>query len=375
MNIETRAREAAEGLRTASLVDVENGLARLHRTQHRRTAGKLVAAAAVIATAVGVTQVQRDQDDAAPAHYDGPPVLIWASGGDWEDPITGKLGDQTYPGFVSADPATSRFLMPDGWNNAAWTTYMPGSRDEVHVYPCSRFCGDVAVLGPGDDEITTLDPAGIVILGPGSELDRGHMGPFFDDASRRELVARGGEPHGGMLAWAPDDEQLALTRKGVYNDGVTVEVVVRDRSSKEDTRVYETSVPTPGWVEQGHGDDPFMSPSIKALAWSADSRLLAFVVQTWSDEGPGDEAFGWTLFVADVSNGETEEVTELEPCATDDRYGSWGCYHDLWIAWAPDGERLSVLANEQLATYDRDGELIETEPTGRRGPIVWVGSE
>jgi hypothetical protein len=375
MNIETRAREAAENLRTTSLVDVEGGLARLHRTHHRRTAGKLVAAAAVIATAVGVAQVQRDQDDAAPARYDGPPVLVWGSGGDWDDPITGQQDEQSYPHFVAADPATSRFLMADGWEHDSWTTYMPGSRDEVHIYPCIPYCGDVAVLGPGDDEITTLDPGGIVILGPGSDLDRGHMGPFFDDASRRELVARGGGPHGGMLAWAPDDEQLALTRKGVYNDGVTVEVVIRDRSSKEDTPVYETSVPTPDWVEPGHGDDPYMSPSIKALAWSADSRLLAFVLQTWSEQGPGDEAFDWTLFVADVDSGETEEVAELVPCETDDRYGSWGCYLDLWIAWAPDGERLSVLASQELSTYNRDGELLETKPTLRQGPIVWFGSE
>jgi len=64
MNLETRAGDAATHLRTATPVDVEDGLRRLRRAHQRRTSGKVTAALAAVALGVGVVQIQSDQDSA-----------------------------------------------------------------------------------------------------------------------------------------------------------------------------------------------------------------------------------------------------------------------------------------------------------------------
>lgn len=68
MSLETRARAATQGLRAATAVDTEAGLAQLRRTHRRRSATRAAAAAvAVAATIVGGAALVGDRDTAQPA--------------------------------------------------------------------------------------------------------------------------------------------------------------------------------------------------------------------------------------------------------------------------------------------------------------------
>ena len=51
MSVETRGRQAADGLRRSTTFDVESGLARVRRTRQRRDLGRVAAAAVVLAAA------------------------------------------------------------------------------------------------------------------------------------------------------------------------------------------------------------------------------------------------------------------------------------------------------------------------------------
>ena len=73
MSLETRARTAAEGLRAATPVDTEVGLARLRRTHRRRSAARVAAVGAgVAATILAGAALVGDRDGGEPAPA-GPP--------------------------------------------------------------------------------------------------------------------------------------------------------------------------------------------------------------------------------------------------------------------------------------------------------------
>lgn len=74
MRLETRAHAAAEGLRSATTLDVEAGLTRLHRAHRRRSAFRLAASAAVLAGLVGGVAMALDEPDRAVPPADRAPV-------------------------------------------------------------------------------------------------------------------------------------------------------------------------------------------------------------------------------------------------------------------------------------------------------------
>lgn len=84
MNIETRGRAAAEGLESATTVDVEAGLSRLRRSRRRRDTGRVVVACVVTATIIGGFMGLDRDESVAPAPQPAPTETETSSaGGEW----------------------------------------------------------------------------------------------------------------------------------------------------------------------------------------------------------------------------------------------------------------------------------------------------
>ena len=377
MNLETRAREAAESLRNTTLVDAEAGLQRLRRTQQRRTAGKVVAVLALVATGAGLVQFRDGNDDAAPTdRYDGPPVLISASGGDWEEAVTGDDA-LSYPGFVDADPVTERFLVQDLFWSREWNVYSPGSRTPVGVYPCPGRCSGWAILGPGADEITvlTINAEKLVVLGPGGTVRRELPQLMAPDLGQDW-------PVNWEMAWSPDGETLAVASSTQQSGEASAWVVLWDEESGEQSTVYSVSETAPPTFSEDADGSGWGSPSVLALAWSRDSERLAFLTSSLAESTDEEYVYDRRLFVVDADSGETNEGAKLDTCAGSSTYFDYGCFESVWLAWAPDGESLSALRRADspnrrstLTTLDSDGERIESKASSLHGPLVWLGSE
>ena len=389
MNLETRARDAAESLRTVTRVDAEDGLRRLHRTHHRRTTGKVIAAVAAVAVGTGVAQVQLDQGRTAqpvsppPDHWvlvsgngvGGADNPIQPEGDEWAEPLADK-GVQTYPQFRSADPATRRYLVQN-MEATASLVMTPGQRE-----PVDTIVVDFGVaLGPGPDEVTTKssDLTSLVVLGPGREF-RGTVGTVWHPAPPNRGLS-------GLPAWSPDGETWAEIRHEYGPDEGSLSVVLRDPDSAGETTLYEHSETAPRWYDaeehrfasgpgafNNWGVLPFMQ-----LHWAPDSTRLAFATMTTPEGGRRERHVQWQLFVADTATGEVEQIAELGECAEpvdEDGHHARVCDKQYpFVSWTPDGESLTVLSGSTLTTYDQNGEVLSSEPTDLIGPIVWMTRE
>ena len=381
MSLETRARGAVASLRTGTPVEVEEGLHALHRTHKRRRLGKVVAGVAAVAAGFGVLQVGLDRDrEAPPVSPPGKWVLVTGSGiggadnavqpeGDeWAAPLAGR-GVQSYPNFRSADPATQRFLVQN-MEATAWLVMKPGRRE-----PLATVYADLgAILGPGPDEVTAgVDLGRVRVLGPDGEL-------------RRVLGGDLGFP----ASWSPDGATLAQVRSDHTRRDGSLSVVLRPQSLGESSTVYEYSEPAPPWYdaeEHRFADWPgafndWGAPRAVDLRWAPDSRRLAFATMTTpAGEGTGRRV-EWRLFVADIAAGQVRQIAVLGRCSEPvDENGQHArlCDRPLAgspsLAWTPDGESLTVLAEDTLTTYGLTGKVLDSEPTDLQGPIVWMTAD
>ncbi len=391
MNLETRARNAATSLRTAPRLDAEDGLRRLHRAHRRRTTGKVIAAAAAVAVAVGVVQTQFGQDrEVPPVSPTGMWVLVTGSGvggadnpvqpvgGEWAEPLA-EQGVQNYPNFLSADPATQRFLVINQ-DATAYQVMTPGRAEPLTTIECDSGgvgCFGMA-LGPGPDELTALSESleTLVVLGYDGKIIR----PVGPGPAGGELLK--------LAGWAPDGETWAEIRTDNGRDEGSLTVVLRRPDSAEETTLYEYSEAAPPWYdadEHRFGDGPgafndWWAPRVIDLEWAPDSTRLAFVTITTPPDGEdGDRHVQWQLFVADTATGEVDQIADLGRCAEpvheDGQHFRICDENPPSLAWTPDGESLTVLSDSTLTRYDPTGKVLDSEPTTIEGPLVWLQSK
>jgi hypothetical protein len=391
MNLETRARGAAEGMHASTPVDAEDGLRRLHRTHRRRTVGKLIGAAVAVAVGIGVVQVTSASDRAEPpVAPTGKWVLVSGAligtdflppvGDEWSKPLGGQ-GDHAYPYWASVDAATRRFLIYAD-DATALEVMTPGRAEPLVRFRCRNGlgCDFGSALGPGPDEITisTVDSQ-IGVIGPDGELTWPEW-PF------KGLGVGLLNP----LAWSPDGEILAEAGGEQRADEASVTVVLRRPESAEVTTLYEYSEAAPSWYDAeehrfGRGPGAFNgwgAPQLVDLQWAPDSTRLAFATVTTPGGDSDDRQLRWQLFVADSSTGEVDKIADLGRCTEPvDDNGQYARVCDpphvgsASLSWAPDGETLTVLSDGSLITYDPTGKVLDSEPTDLEGPLVWMESE
>ena len=362
---------------------MRRGQARLRRRRIAAVAGATVAVVAVVGAALLAAPGTRD---AAPPAEEGHWVLVTGNdvggadnpvqpaGDEWAEPL-GDRGVQSYPRFRSADPATQRFLVQNQ-EATGWIVMRPGRRE-----PLATIQTDFgAVLGPGPDEVTT----------PSSDLERMLvLGP--DGLTRRSVGAAWTPPptaggFTGPFAWSADGETLAETRYEHRAKKGSMTIVLRDPDSPDESTLYEYSEPAPAWYdaeEHRFADGPtafndWGAPRLVDLRWAPDSARLAFATMTTPEGGADRRQVRWQLFVADTATGETLRIADLGRCAepVDERGGySRVCEGQaVSLAWAPGGERLTVLSDGSLTAYDLTGTVLDSEPTTIEGPIVWMRS-
>lgn len=385
MSLDTRAHDAAQSLRAATAVDVEHGLRRLHRSHRRRSVGKVIAAVMVVALASGVVQLQRGQDRAVgPVSPMGEGWVLVGKGvglaDEWGRPLADR-GIQGYPDIRSADSTTRRFLV-SGYGEAdlePTSVMTPGRREPLTTIYCPLAGGHGygcfgAMLGPGPDELTAIseDLEQILVLGP--------------DAKVRRVV--GSVPSGGLMSlsgWSHDGEVWAEIRRDHNRNSGWLTLVLRRPGSAEETTLYEYSEAAPPWYdpeEHRYADGPgafndWRAPRLVDLRWAPDSARLAFATMTTPDtEDDTQRHVQWRLFVADTATGEVEQIAELGRCdePLDEEFPVCDASSPS-LAWTPDGERLTVLKDGSLVTYDLSGTVLDSVSTTLQGPIVWLETE
>ena len=359
------------------------GSARLRRRRVAATAGAAVAVVAVVSAALLTGPGTRD---AAPPAGDTHWVLVTGNGvggadnpvqpdGDeWAEPL-GEGLVQAYPSFRSADPATQRFLVQDA-EATGWIVMRPGRRE-----PLATIYADFgAALGPGTDEVTMPSPdlERMVVLGPDG-LTRRSVGAFWTPPP-----SAGGFT--GPFAWSADGETWAETRYAHRADQGSMTVVLRDPDSPAETTLYEYAEAAPAWYdaeEHRFADGPnafndWGAPRLVDLRWAPDSARLAFATMTTPEGGADRRQVQWQLFVADTATGEVERIADLgrctEPVDERGRYSRVCEGTAVSLAWAPGGQRLTVLSDGSLTSYDLTGTVLDSEPTTIEGPIVWMES-
>ena len=227
MSLETRARAAAEGLRTATDVDVEAGLARLRRTHRHRNTARVAGAALAVACVVGGGALVLDGTDrtAPPVDpvddLDGIPAGgLVVHAGEAVFPRTpselGLLregGTASYPAWQAFDQEAGWFLFTrDGLRELVEDPVEilvrePGRDAPVAAIRCKVGpCGFMPSFGPGPDEVTSL-------FGLGESQPTLAQVTGFDSEVRQEidLSAVVGQGRGvSDLEWSPDGSQLAV---------------------------------------------------------------------------------------------------------------------------------------------------------------------
>ncbi len=154
MSLDARGREAAEGLRAATPVDVTTGLARIRRSHRRRTLGRLPAAAGVLLAVVLLVGP-------------GPLGDRSTTGPDPAQPPTSSAPDPAPSGTGPSSPPAAPL------DTAAWVPYAsaqyeievghPADWTEVPATRTWRSTDVVGPLGPGQDSFRS--PSGDVVVG------------------------------------------------------------------------------------------------------------------------------------------------------------------------------------------------------------------
>lgn len=181
--------------------------------------------------------------------------------------------------------------------------------------------------------------------------------------------------------WSPDCRQIALVLGGVlyvvdrdgsklrrvfgragdsvqfpaYSpDGSKIAFVVRSDERSQDHRFERQHVYTVG--ADGTGVTRLTSGAVEDNypTWSPDGRKLAFGRETWTEESAqGRRGSEWFISIVDADGGNLQEVTRGSP-------------NEFRPSWSPDGSRIALVRNRQLALMDPDGTDVEALPVDHR---------
>jgi dipeptidyl aminopeptidase/acylaminoacyl peptidase len=359
MNVDTRGRQAAEGLRTASAFDIESGLVRVRRSARRREVGRVAAAVVVLAASVGALLAARDRDTVqepvgpAPLH-NGEIVVPEEGTTAWEE------FDQPSGTFLYLRPGEDG--SPRGYS-------VVGEDEEVAQFDCpvSTGCGRLEAFGPGADEVSIVDPTTSVLRVVG-----------YDGAVRDTIdlpeVLQGNLP--SSIAWSPDGELLAVSSDCEEAPAdCEGRVWLLDRAGADVRAVHSE----PSATTQGLG----FGPLLRELTWSPEGDALAFVVHAGTCATSGGAGPPRLVVVRMQQSGEVAGATTLHA------YDDSQCGRDLFpdhfpahfnLAWSPDGTRLVVTTSggyDEISTTD--GQVLAqhqlpADPEGHlhTGPLAWL---
>ena len=378
MNLETRARVAAEGLRSATTVNTEAGLARLRQTRRRRGVARVAAFAVAGIGLVGsiALAVDAPEPEAPPADH-GPvesPIPDPKNGTVIDRPSDGAGEAQTspFPIWQAFDQDAGLFLYTaDGTTSkqrAVRTVRIvaPGQDPPVATIHCKEQCNLVdRSFGPGPDEVTVFEPEYPLVkrVRP-SACCTVHVYGF--DGVLRDRFDLAGVMNGAGIAdleWSPDGSRLAIS---TFSGGP-----MEPGCPEGDCETSEASL----WIMERAGGDPVLmykqsvpfepsewnNPMLMNLAWSPDGERVGFVATSWLPE----RADPPTLVGFDVESGQAQTLYEFDDCGT--------CNPTRWgFAWSPDGTRIAVTNGDRIAQLSSDGTTTYAPLGNGAGPLAWL---
>jgi dipeptidyl aminopeptidase/acylaminoacyl peptidase len=412
MSVETRGRQAAEGLRGATVFDVESGLVRMRRTRRRRDLARLATAAVVVAAAVGGMLAVSERDAAiepvGPMHNGRivPPQQGQAA---WED------FDQSTGSFLYYTPP------PDDLSPSPGVFRVVGNDGELGHFACPfpDGCDGLDALGPGPQEVTLVDRRS-------SQL---HV-VEYDGATRDTIDLR--DAVGGDLltemAWSPDGTRLAVsTWCEQPSSGCQPGVWVVDRDGSNPELVLSDPAPTSGiawapdgsqlavsadcevppfaacparvWLVDPHGATPdvvyserpprtkpgevSLSPLVRELAWSPDGHSLAFIRHTDACGAAIDAGVRPRLTAVGIRQGRATRPHTLHVYDDIDCHGDLLPHHyprHFNYTWSPDGTRLAVTTGVGFDEISAaDGHVLAKHSRYQTpgldfvtGPLAWL---
>jgi hypothetical protein len=362
MDVDTRAREAADAVRRSVEVDVERGLRDLVAQRRRRTVENVVAAAAAVVLAIVTVEVVvgATRDDTDPATEDRASTIFYTpdvgsgigSVRDGEDLGSGHgLDVDVEPAdmAVSADGSILALVAEDD----GLTLVDLASGRSAHRR-CSR-CFQVAWLPDGDVATLGIAPGGTV------------------QALRHDV--RGGEP--SRVLRLPDGVPLS----GFAPRGDLTVAIGPVGGSNADRLV----------LTRGAGGDPTPLDStetepgeyITDVVWSPDASMIGYVVSSPARDRIGGRRYHLHTVLPDGSLH--AEVADLGRCAcTRDRPPTF--------AWSSDGGSVVAVLGDsvrgqdlfQVVTLDlaevaatpraRRDDLFQAVASDAGSPVAWAST-
>jgi len=366
VNVETRGRAAAEGLRSATSVNVEAGLSRLRRTRRRRAVGRVVVACAAVAAVAGATLVAIDREESVPPAKDpelgnGP---IINAGERQFGTLPTLPSERPYPLWQGVDPASGSFLYALEGSGGVAIVDESGTVAEVE---CPRACelgpypGEAA-FGPGDDELT-LSGAGEFGAPPPSLLIIGYDGDVREEIDLSDAGLPGSGPK--LIAWSPDGRELAVAMDD------TPEVWIIPRGGSRARLVHREEAPQ---LVEGRYDNP---PVVVDLAWSPDgSRLGILVANSYQgNEGePGSPSKPLPRLIAVPAEGGDAQTLHTFDFRNPNSTVPGNFIREWAFAWSPDGKRIAVTSEGGIAEISAtDGTVLAEHPgVDDYGPLAWL---
>jgi dipeptidyl aminopeptidase/acylaminoacyl peptidase len=397
VNLESRARAAADSLRAAYVGDAEAGLARLRRTSRRRSAVRVAAAAAVVAGLLGGVAVARDEPDRTAPPADHEPVenpdlkrlqngiIVSSVGGDEaygqtppsELPPLTDPGTAPFPVWQGFDQDSGRFLFTGNEgpgslfdDTATVRVLAPGLDAPVATINCVDACNWPA-FGPEPDEVTAVTedfdqpgwpPRTAQVYGfDGSLQDEFDLSGVLGGS---EPVAIGPGDDAVMfdfgiadMAWSPDGTQLAVStftgsREPICTPASACEarIWIVNRAGGDPVLIHRQSTPSRA------DPNPWL---LTDLAWAPDGERLALASTRYYHERPP------TLVIIAVASGQAQTVHEFDDCGACNPV-------NFGFAWSPDGTRIAVTSGADIALLTPDGTPVDPAGGDGNGPLAWL---
>lgn len=392
MNLETRARAAADGLRAANRVDTEAGLDRLRHSYRRRRTTRMVVAAAVVVGVVTVGAPVLDGVDRTAPPVDHGPVenlertLLGEVVYGLERGRAGTPGSlvlslppltvddvTSFPAWQAFDQDTGRFLFteeggPMGTFDSVRTMRVlePGLDAPVATIACNEQCNLMHSFGPGPDEVTTL--VGVGDTRPHAAQVWGFDGTLRDEIDLSSLLKGRGLAD---IEWSPDGSRLAVTTFPGVNEP--------DCPSDDNWDALRAVVPNEAGVYlfDRDGGEPRLAyrqsgqpeldlpPVLSHLAWSPDGTRLGLVSSTYC-RGASTLLDSPTLIAIDARSGRATTLYRFDDTYHDYTNSTHG------FAWSPDGRRLVVTKGAGIAELSSDGQRATPVISNGHGPLAWL---